>query len=146
MADIKGWVKGSWVLSVHLVSNEVRAEAANPIIRPPLSLSPSLLQRYIFLSLPLYLSIYLLSIYPSRSRYVDAAVPFISFCSNSVESTESVLSLHLSFLYFLFYLDFLLFPARRGKLKRNNSYKANIITTALIYRDIKSIKATKDEI
>jgi len=88
MADIKGWVKGGWVLSVHLASNEVRAEAANPIIRPPLSLFPIPHLLHPFFNTtsfppPTSLSIYLLSIYPSRSRYVDAAVPFISFCSNS---------------------------------------------------------------
>jgi len=90
MADIKGWVKGGWILSVHLASNEVRAEAANPIIRPPLSLSlrplPSLsLSFFLFFnatsfSFPTSLS-YLLSIYPSRSRYVDAAPIYIFFVS-----------------------------------------------------------------
>lgn len=139
MADIKGWVKGGWVLSVHLVSNEVRAEAANPIIRPPLSLfSPP--PPSVFLSPPFFnatsfsphsLSIYLLSIYPSRSRYVDAAVPFISFCSNSVESTE--ICFILAFVIFVFFVPFgfSVVSSSSRKVKRSNSYKANIIRADL---------------
>lgn len=105
MADVKGWVKGSWVLSVHLVSNEVRAEAANPIIRPPLSLSLSLFSILpsltLHLSLPTFLSIYLLSIYPSRSRYVDAAsylYLFVPILQNQLKS------LHLLFFYFFYFI------------------------------------------
>lgn len=85
MADIKGWVKGGWVLSVHLVSNEVRAEAANPIIRPPLSLS----------SPPPHLSFSLL---PSSTLHLSLLTPYLSIYYQSIH-LDLVTSMQLSHLY-----------------------------------------------
>lgn len=136
--NIKGWVKGGWVLSVHLVSNEVRTEAANPIIRPPFSPpSPYFPPFFNATSFSSHLSIYLLSIYLSRSRYVDVAVPFISFCSNFVESTKICFILAFIILIFFILFESSIFSILPRKVKRNNSYKANITCADLfvIYKN-----------